>query len=254
MPKRVILSSTGRQEIELKIDEVFDRLLTRFLGPYGGKSMYFGIFDSTMSLPGLFTAAASSSGAATPDEEVRKMVATVARNYIEGERAKAKAKIIQEVETAVSASDKEPADAVMDALGGRLSELWGSVTTNVHKIVEAESAGAKNEGYKDGIVRMTQSLGIEDPTVFKVVVKDDVTCDVCKYLWLMPDQVTPRLWKLSELGHGYTDHKDPQPSVLPQHPHCRCELTTLLPGFGFSAGRVAYVAQDHDELSKQRGE
>jgi len=255
MPSRVLLSSTGRQEIERRVDELFDRLSTRLLGPYGPKKIYFeAVFDSMLSIPGLFTAASASAGGENPDEETRRMISTVASNYIEAEKAHAKAQVVHQIESAVSTSDKDDADAVMTALEGSLSELWGKVTAKVRTIVETETSSAKNEGYHDGIVKATRSMGIGDPVVFKIVVKDDVLCKVCKALWLMPNMVSPRLYRLSELGHGYMEHKHPGPTIGTTHPHCRCELTLLMPGFGFDAGgRVKYIGEAHDELTAQRG-
>ena len=71
---------------------------------------------------------------------------------------------------------------------------------------------------------------------------------------MLPDGVTPRVWKLSEVGAGYHKKGDLNPKIAGLHPHCRCCLTSLLNGFGFnSSGMVTYIGKGHDEFAKQRG-
>lgn len=80
-------------------------------------------------------------------------------------------------------------------------------------------------------------------------------CDVCKSLWLLEDGITPRLYYMSEMRHGYMDDRhNPFATSGPSHPHCRCTMTMLLKGYGFdAAGLVTWVGMDHDEMKKQRG-
>lgn len=78
-------------------------------------------------------------------------------------------------------------------------------------------------------------------------------CSECKKLHLLPDEQTPRVWKMSEVGAGYHKKGDPAPKVGGLHPHDRCTIQTLPPGYGFEGGRITYIGKDHDEFAKQRG-
>jgi len=139
-------------------------------------------------------------------------------------------------------------------LGGKLYEVMGEATRDVKRILETESTVVRNTSIMDGIVRVNTAAGIEDPTVFFVTVRDQYRCVECTRLHVQPDGVTPRVWKMSELGGGYHKRGDPTPKVGGLHPHCRCVLTTLLPGFGFNgAGKVAYKTPGYDEFAVQRG-
>ena len=121
-------------------------------------------------------------------------------------------------------------------------------------IMETESTIHRNTSIMDGIVRSNAAAGIEDPTVFFVTVNDQHRCDECTRLHVQPDGITPRVWKLSELGAGYHKKGEENPKIGGLHPHCRCVLTTLLRGYGFSgAGRVQYIRPGHDEFAAQRG-
>ena len=86
-----------------------------------------------------------------------------------------------------------------------------------------------------------------------MTVRDQHRCDECTRLHMMPDGVTPKVWKLSDVGSGYHKKGQSQPKVGGLHPHCRCMLTHLLSGYGFDAsGRVTYIAAGHDEYENQR--
>ena len=64
---------------------------------------------------------------------------------------------------------------------------------------------------------------------------------------------SPRLWKLSELSGGYHQRGQDFPSVMLLHPHCRCTMVMVPPGYGFDKkGHLTFVGLDHNELEKQR--
>jgi hypothetical protein len=97
-------------------------------------------------------------------------------------------------------------------------------------------------------------MDIDDPVVYWVIVRDEHVCGECVRLHMLPDGVTPRCWYLSEVGHGYHKKGQDNPKVGGLHPHCRCSMVTLLPGYGFSAsGNVAFISLNHDEVARQRG-
>jgi len=93
-----------------------------------------------------------------------------------------------------------------------------------------------------------------DPRVYKRPHPD--ACSFCVLLYLRPDKVTPRVFKLSEIlangsnvgrkanrpsktGKSRTEWKATMGAV---HPFCRCSLSILPPGMGFNArGQMTYV-------------
>jgi hypothetical protein len=93
-----------------------------------------------------------------------------------------------------------------------------------------------------------------DPRVFKRPRRD--ACAFCVLLYLRPDKVTPRVFRLSELLANGTNigRKANRPSKsgrsrtkwLPTigaiHPFCRCALSVLPSGMGFNTqGQLTYV-------------
>lgn len=249
------LSKESVELIHRAVDEVFDRVKARVLGPgfvrqRGDKNIFIG-HRPQFSIPGLYRQAAIEE-AARPAEKIAHSLGQVAGSYIDAERARTKAQVVKSVQDWVRSGSKGELETV---LGGELAGLFTKATKALAKVVDTEATTARNMGTLEGITRINASAGIEDPTVFFITVRDNDLCDECKRLHLQPDEITPRAWKLSELKSGYHKLSDDAPSIGGLHPHCRCTLVTLMPGFGFdAAGKIKYVAPGHDEFASQRGE
>lgn len=255
MPSRTTpaLPPQAVKKIEDGVDLVFDRLKARVLGPsFVGKRLYVTV-NQRHSLPGLFRAAAEEEGA-IPNVRLLQQLLGVAGNYIDSTRAQTKAKVVAEVQSFLADAHQGGTNTdLQTVLGGRLSEIWSDTSAKVRQIVESEVQHTHSLGVLDGIVQTNVRLGIEDPTIIFICVHDNVLCDECKRLHLLEDGITPRAWKLSQVGHGYHKKGDPTPKIGGLHPHERCVFSTLLPGYGFDAsGNVTYKSKDWDEYEKQQ--
>jgi hypothetical protein len=239
--------------IEQKVDELFDRAASRYLGPQALPKTISAGFRLPHSLPGLYMAAAREEGAVPDKDMVTKLVRN-AKNYLDAYRASTKAQVIKSVQTFLSEAVAGGVKTdVQTVLGGTLADVWKKATTDVRRLIDTESSGARNIGGLEGIVAVNVSQGIEDPQVYFVVVRDQYLCLECKRLHLLDDSVTPRIWLLSEIGHGYHKVGQKAPKVGGLHPHCRCTMVTMMPGYGFGKdGMVKYIGRDHDELENQR--
>lgn len=248
------LSGQDIKLIQAAVDQLFDRAKARFLGPnVGPKRLYLG-FVPNLSLPGLFNSAAAEERA-VPDKDTLHTLMETAGSYLDSYRESAKAQVVQRVQSFLS--DARASGVSTDAetvLGGELASVWKKVSTDVRRLVDTESTGARNRGTLEGIVRVNEANGEDDPVVFWVVVRDGHRCSECTKLHLLDDGVTPRVWRLSEVSNGYHKRGDPAPSIAGLHPHCRCSMATLMKGYGFDAGgMVKFIGFDHDEFKKQRG-
>lgn len=248
------LSAAATATIEAGVDDLFARLRVRLLGPgLADKSVVIAYLPE-LSIPGVFGAACRDGGV-KPDDEVLAHLINVAGKYIDAVAVRTKAKVLHDVASflgeAAAAGVKTDLETV---LGGRLTETWRDVSNAVNTIVDAEVQTAKNTGILDGIIKINRAELIEDPVVFFVVVRDSALCSECRRLHLLDDGVTPRLWYMSEVGHDYHKRGEDNPKIMGLHPHCRCSISTLLPGYGFTAaGMVTYIGRDHDEMERQRG-
>lgn len=151
-------------------------------------------------------------------------------------------------------------EELIDNLTKQIQEVKEKVYNAVKVLVDHELHTAQNYGAMDGILEAAKASGIDDPTVAKIGVLDDVRCVHCWRLWTLEDKITPKVYKLSELSASPGHWKNPVASVSPTHPNCRDVLITIMPGFGFDAsGKIVYKGIDPktnklwDEYSYQRG-
>lgn len=237
-----------------QVDEIFDGLIARLLGhAFTGKNMYIA-HDPKNSLPGIFAQAAENEGGRV-DIHMLTGVASIARDYLIKNREEAKAKTKNIVNALLSdlSHGKINQDEFRNRVDSALIDLWGAVKSNVERVVLTENEHAATAGTKTGIEQMNDTLGIDDPVVFFIPIKDKDLCSECKRVHLLEDLVTPRVWLSSEVSANYHVKGENFPSWNLMHPHCRCALSTLIPGFGFDGnGRVSFIATGFDELKYQR--
>lgn len=217
------LGAVAQQLVAQKVEDLFDRLKARFLGPKYlpvDKRIIITGWAPELTLPGVFRAAAASEGVRA-DDHVEDTLAGIASRYLDAVRERTKAQVLQAVTTtlrqALSGGVKTDVQTV---LGGQLSRVWADVSHQVETIIDAETQTAKGMGVLEGITRINAHLGVEDPVVYFMVVHDDLLCKECRRLHLLPDGVTPRVWLLSEVKTGYHKRGEDTPSVSGLHPHC----------------------------------
>lgn len=244
------------KKVEAMVDRMFEDLKGRYLGPHlMDKRLVVG-YMRDFSLPGIYQEALSAEGG-MPDKTALDALLRTAGNYLDGSKAQAKARIVRAILAFLTANKTTPEESpklLMNKLQAELVETWGKVTSDVQRIVATENQQARAVGALDGIVRANAAMGVEDPVVIFIPVKDDKLCVECKRLHLMEDGITPRAWYLSEVSHQYHKRGDPMPAIGGLHPHCRCQMATVAPGFGFNAkGQVSWKKVGYMVLDDQRG-
>lgn len=237
------LSKGAIVELNRRVDEMFDRLLTRLLGgSFTGKHMFIQV-DPVLSLPGLFSAAVSSEGGYL-DQDLLQNLADIVKHLVNKQREEAKAVTVRRIQGIledVKAGRIEP-EHFRSHIEGELTDTWARISSGVERVVNTESQHALTIGLKDGIEQMNAHRGIPDPAVVFIVKNDAALCDECRKVHLCADEKTPRVWLHSEVSSDYHVRGEFKPSWHRMHPHCRCTLATVLPGFGFDgAGRVTYI-------------
>lgn len=218
------LPKTVHKAIDTAIELLFNRAKARLLGltagsnisSLRGKRLVFG-FIPELTLSGLFTAASKEEGVSNPNYDLLSGLMKVTESYLDATKERTKAQVIQNVQSYVQDSGKKD---VSESLHEQLTDIWTKVNSDVRRIVETESTIARNMGIDDGIQRISAMLGNPDPLVFFVVVRDGERCSECTRLHLMPDEITPRVYRRSEVGSGYHKKGDNTPKIAGLHPHC----------------------------------
>jgi hypothetical protein len=247
------ISASGKKVIERSLDKLFDGAAYGLLGPFGrGKSILFTSKSPNLTLAHLFVQAMRNREPNLSERDLLKGLLGTSLNYITALRDRTKASVI-------------------DRLDGAIRTGTGKLTTNEFKkivreemeksrkhlqmIAESETTKVRNHGAAMDILKVGESIGAKDPVCYFVVVHDDKTCKYCIKNHLRDDELTPKVFRFSEIKHSYlstVERKAGDVSTHGQHPHCRCTLVMLSPGFGFKDGRVTYIGMGHDELASQR--
>jgi hypothetical protein len=223
---RPILSKRVQGLIATAVDQLYDRVKARFLGPdsrkkygLGGKQLIFS-FVPELTLGGLFNAASREEGAA-PHQDTLDGLQKIAAAYLDASREKTKAKAMHTVQSFLKdAQSKGVKTDVKKVLGGHITTIWKEATSDVKRIIETETTIGRNVSIMDAAGRIAALQGVSDPVVFFIPVKDKDLCEECRKIHLMPDGITPRLWRQSELKSGYHEKGEEFPSVGGLHPHC----------------------------------
>jgi len=250
------LTKTAVRLIHQSLDKLFNRLQQRVLSHKftQEKQLVIG-YKPRLTLDSIFTAAAKDQGV-EPDEDALSVLIRTAEGYIDAVRSRTKSRVVNAVDAWLKKAAKEGVETdVETVLGGELADVYGESANHIKRILETEGTHAVNAGALDGIVKINAYQGIADPVVYFSGVLDTKTCEPCKRLHWLNDSTIPRVWKLSSLHHGYGKRDDEVPTSQSRHPNCRCLMSTLLPGFGFTDdGKVTYISPGHDEWEKQRNQ
>lgn len=252
LPKR------AQNLIASAVDKLFDSLKVKFLGPTVQRKKSIGYsYTHEKTLPGMFESANAEEGV-KPSIETLDALMRVAEGYLDANRERTKARVMHEVmATLQDAHNSKVRTDLETVLNGKLIDALGDAQTNIEAIVNTEVNTAKNLGVLDGVVAVNNAAGVEDPVIYFLIAKrihPEAPCPECVRLHCtFGEGSPPRLWKLSEVSHGYHKRGEDFPAIGGLHPNCRCTMVTLLPGYGFAGSdTVRFITPKHDELGVQR--
>ncbi len=250
-----LLGKGAIKAIHSALDGLFDKLKAKFLGPkaLGEKQIRF-TYVRDMSLPGLYESGLIADGA-KPNTDTLDSLLHVAGGYVDALRENAKSNVVHTIQSFIrEAHQRDIQTDFRTILGGQLADIWAKTSTKLETIVDTEATKVRNVSALEGILEINASRGIEDAVVYWIVVKDGALCNECRRLHLMGDGHTPRLWFMSEVKQGYHKRGEDAPAIGGLHPHCRCSMVTLLPGYGFDAGgKVEFKKFGYNAINVQRG-
>jgi hypothetical protein len=250
------LSNRAKESINAVIEDAFDRIALQFIGDIpklrNKKNLVISA-ERNLGLAHLFVQAMGNRSPNPLEQDFLKGLLSSSHAYIESLKNRTMANITERIDglarEASLRNEKMKESDVQSAINEELTKA----RAHMKAIVESEATKTRNLGHMVDITRVAADLGDSDPTVFFVVFKDQSTCNECVRLHLMPDGVTPRLWKFSQLKQGYHKRGENNPSAFGLHPHCRCTMVYLSKGFGFDdMGKLKYKREGYDAFSKQK--
>lgn len=250
------ISSSGKERIAAIVESMFDNIALQFIGDIPklrNKKIMAISSNQNLGLSHLFVQAMQNKTPNQIEADVLKSLLESAYGYIESLKNRTKSNVTERIDGIMREAKLRGVPVNEQDVDDILAEELSKAKSHMNAIAESEATKLRNLGTMMDISRVASNLGDSDPTVFFVVVKDKSTCKECIRLHLMPDEVTPRLWKFSELKQGYHKRSENNPSAFGLHPHCRCTLTYLSKGFGFDkGGKLIYVSEDYNAFNRQR--
>lgn len=250
------LSSSGKEAIAKAVENLFDNIAIQFIGDIPrlrNKKRLIISADNNFGLAHLFIQAMSNKAPNAIERDVLKSLLESSYGYIESLKNKTMSNVTERIDGIAREAKIQRRRVSASEVEEIMADEMGKARSHMITIAEAEGTKLRNLGSMMDISRVAASVDDSDPTVFFVVLKDNVTCKECLRLHLMPDGVTPRLYKFSELKQSYHKRGGDSPSAFGLHPHCRCTLTYLTRGFGFDAkGKLKFEELQHDAYSAQK--
>lgn len=249
------ISSSGKESINKVVEGIFDRIALQFIGDIPRlkevKRLIIS-YQPNYGLSHLFVQAMANKKPNSIEQDFLKSLLESADGYIESLKNRTKSSVAERIDGLAREASVQKRKLTEEEVQTVIDEEMRRAKSALATIIEAESTKFRNLGTMVEISKVSASVGDDDPTVFFVVIKDQTTCKECVRLHLMEDQVTPRLWKFSDLGQAYHKRGNDKPSAFGLHPHCRCTLTYLCKGFGFDKnGRLQYQEEGFDAHSEQ---
>ena len=241
--------------IENFVDNKFNSISLDFLGliPKLSREKKIVFTTNKSSLTSLFLQALGSRNPNQSEEDTLKTILRISSGYVDMLKEKTKTNILQNVDSYFRNQNLSDNEINTNVVQNMINDEIDKAGSHFKMIVNAESQKAINTGTALQIKKVGESQGIADPTVFFIVTVDDVTGPYEFILHLLPDRVTPRVWKLSEIQSGYYKPGDQYPSFSGLHPNCRCKITYLAPNWGFDgSGHIKFKGLDWDEFKEQR--
>lgn len=237
------------------IEEHFNSIAIKFLGmiPKASKNKRLMFSIEPNSITSLFIEALGTQKPTLAEEDTLKSLLIIADSYVDALKDRTKAQVMNDISAYVSDMGNQNKPINMTKIGNIFEEKMDKAKTHFEMIAGVESNKASNTGTALQIVKVAENSGDSDPTAFFIVTVDDRTGPYEFVMHLLPDGVTPRLWKLSEITSSYFKPGDQYPSLCGLHPNCRCKITYLPPGYGFDdKGKIKFIALGHDEFKAQR--
>jgi intein/homing endonuclease len=250
---KYILPKAAVKAVSDVVTALFNRAKARFLGhTYKATEIRIGYLPKPiehredLSLGGIFDASAKAEGVAVPNEALKQSCIEIASQYFDAHAEATKAAVLNSVQSFLHDSTTNTSLDPDIVLKEALEEVVTKATANIKMVVDSESTRAKGMGTVDAISRMAAADGIADPVVYFAHPNDEHTCQSCKKIYFMPDQVTPRVWLMSELSSAYYKKGSDTPSICGCHPHCFTGEMMLHTDKGLVSFKDLYDRQEQD--------
>lgn len=244
----------AKQKFEEIIDQAFEKTAGEMLGYIPGNQKKTIIFSSkrpSYTLADLFVKGMQNKAPNDVERDALKGLIRIAYSYISGLKERTKANILNEIDAIIRKGDGKGGPASAKSVELAIKVEMNKAKTNLKTIAQAEGGKAINAGKTMDITRVGASLGISDPNCY-FQIRPSTVCKICMKNHVMPDGVTPRVFKLSQIKASPLTKEEVAAggvSLYGAHVNCLCSLQMIVPGWGFKEGKLAWIGLGYDAYS-----
>lgn len=214
------LSSKSIRSIQNIINLRFDSVSLNLLGLISPQIKSKNIiFTTRQNLISLFLQGLGTRKPNKNEEDALKVLLSIANNYVESLKEKTVAKTTHEIDAYVKQLSLKKQPVQSTQIKSIVDNNMEIAMKHIKLIANHESNKAVNTGTALKISKIGEQKD-EDPIVFFVVTIDERNDPETYRLHLLPDRLTPRVYKLSELGTEYHKKGDTWPKVQGTNPNC----------------------------------
>src|ERR1700688_1187256 len=240
------ISSSGKEAIAIAVEKMFDALAYKLLGniPKLRNKPFFGS-SPVFSLAHIFIQALGGKDPNHIERDVLRSILNSSYGYIESLKNKTSSNIAESVDAVVKEAKVRNSYVTANQVTEIISSEMEKARNNMKLIAEAETTKTRNMAHTMEIVGKAKEQGVEDPTVFFIIVRDGQACSECVKLHMMDDGVTPKTYKMSEISMGWHKRGDDRPSACGEHPHCFTGSQLLYTQKGLYTFEELFISQEN---------
>jgi hypothetical protein len=239
------ISSTSKETINKIVEQLFDRIALQFIGNIPRLKEAKRLIISSQphfGLSHLFIQAMLNRKPNEVESDVLKSILLSADGYIQSLKNKTQSNLVESLDGLARTAKLQDRKISQEEVQSVLDEEFKKAGSHLKLIAESESTKFRNLGTAMDITKVASSIGDDDPTVFFIMVRDNVTCRECIKIHTV-DGITPRLFKLSQLKSGYHKRGEDSPSFFGLHPHCFTEDMKLHTSEGLISIKELFLSQ-----------
>ncbi|HEY5236491.1 MAG TPA: hypothetical protein VIJ14_09960, partial [Rhabdochlamydiaceae bacterium] len=172
------ISSSGKDAIALAVEKMFDQLAYNLLGnipKLREKSPFFGS-NSPFSLAHIFVQALNNKELNHFQRDILRSLLNSSYGYIEGLKNKTSSNVVEAIDALVKESKLKSSFVSTSQVVEIMAQEMDKARNHMKLIAEAETTKTRNLGHLSEIISDTKNEGIEDPTCFFIIVRDNKTC------------------------------------------------------------------------------
>ena len=216
------LPSSTKDLISSTIEGLFDRMAFRLIG-YDFRNKKYAVFTSNgqnMGLSQLFMQAIGERYPNQIEQDAMKKLLGTAHDYLDGLKNRTMATVSNEIDSYVIDQQNKGQPVSDLEIQRKLIDGLIKAKSGLNTIAAAETTKIRNVGTAMQISRVAADMGVGDPNISFLTIRDGIRCRECLRVHVLPDKITPRVFKMSQVSSSYHVNGSEYPSLGGLHPHC----------------------------------